>query len=119
MKRYIKASSYDRASIVNRLDAIDGIHLIAVSDEIVIFKDHNNKEYSIQFNGDTERIENLLTQLEANEEPYNLTAPEDITPERLATIVSQLIDIYNNDSIGGSGQLIKIGKLLKFYNLIR
>lgn len=46
-----------------------------------------------------------------------IVKPSDLSKERLETIVSQIIDIVNRPSMGGSMQLVKIIKVLEFYDL--
>ena len=55
--------------------------------------------------------------LRANTESKQLVKPADLSKERLETLVEQLVDIMSKPSTVGSIQLVKIIRLLEFYNL--
>ena len=119
MKKYVKATTYNRESVITRLQNIPGIHIISATDSVVVFKDKNNKEYSIQYEYNPEKLDRLFEQLEQGSEPYNLVDPVDLTHERLAHIVSVIADTVDNSSLGSTEQIIKISKVLRFYDIIR
>ena len=119
MKKYIRATTYNRETVIDRLRSISGIHLVSANDEYVVFKDKNNKEYSIQYDYNPEKLDRLFEQLEQDTEPYNLVDPVDLTHERLAHIVSVIANTVDDSSLGSTKQLIRIADTLRFYNIIR
>jgi len=46
-----------------------------------------------------------------------IVKPSDLSKERLETIVTQIVDIINHPSMGGSMQLVKIVRILEFFKL--
>jgi hypothetical protein len=119
MKKYIRATTYNRETVIDRLRSISGIHIVSANDEYVVFRDADNKEYSIQYSYNPDVLDNLFKQLEQEASPYRLVDPSDLTPERLATIVSTIADTTSNDSLGSTEQMIRIADTLRFYNIIR
>ena len=119
MKKYVRASAYNRQTVVDRLRNIPGVHLVSVTDDTVVFEDANHKEYSVQYNYDPDKLDRLFEQLEQCAEPYVLTDPFDLTPERLGTIVTSIADTVTNNSLGSTEQMMRIAKTLRFYNIIR
>lgn len=110
---------YNRQTIVDRLHQIPGIHLSAVSDYTIIFKDGRNKEYSIRVSDSDESIESILNEVENSAVEYKLTQVEDLSRSRLESIVRNIVDIMNDSSQGSARQLIKIITILKYYKLMR
>jgi hypothetical protein len=47
------------------------------------------------------------------------TELHNLSKERLETIVSQIVGIMRNDTLGKAGQVSKTKVLLKYFNLIR
>lgn len=45
MKKYIRATTYSRETVIDRLRSISGIHIVSANDEYVVFRDADNKEY--------------------------------------------------------------------------
>ena len=117
MKVYVKASTDKRAEVINRLRAIPGIKIITANNEYVVFKDKDHKEYSLAYSRYPDDCGNLFERLENESVSYSKVLPEDLTKERLETIVSQIVDIINHSSMGSSMQLVKILTILEFYNL--
>lgn len=121
MKQYIKSDSntrYPRDVVIKELRKIPGIKIISIRDDCVVFRDHNGKEYSIGWDyEEPEEIDAFLDELKINSAGVSYVNPEDLSKERLETIVSTIIDVVDNPTIGSSQQLMKIIQTLEFYNL--
>jgi len=46
-----------------------------------------------------------------------IITPSELSRERLETIVSQILDVVNRPAIGSSMQMVKIIRILEFYDL--
>ena len=125
MKQYIKSDintllngGYSRETVIEELRKIPGIKIVFVQDEYVVCKDHNGKEYSIDWEFEKpEQIDALFEQLKANANGFSYTTPQDLSRERLELIVSSVVDIINKPELGSYQQLSKIITLLEYYNL--
>ena len=47
------------------------------------------------------------------------TQPQDLSKERLETIVSEIVNIYNDSTLNSDEQSIKTLKILNYFNLIK